>query len=154
MRQSNTLDDSPSSDDSKHSRVARVVVAIILAVLILAIGSIVTASYSLKKTATMAKWSQVDADFKSLESALQMYRLTCGNYPTTEQGSKALVERPDISPVPTRWVQIFKRDFKDSWGNSFGYRFPSRNDLTKPEIICKGPDGIESTEDDVSSHNE
>jgi general secretion pathway protein G len=154
MPQSKALEDSPSSDDSKHSRFARVVVAVILAIVTLVIGSIGIASYSLKKTATMAKWSQVEADFKSLESALQMYRLTCGTYPTTEQGLKALVERPVVSPVPTRWVQIFKRDFKDSWGNSFGYKFPSRNDPTKPEIICKGPDGIEATKDDVSSQSD
>jgi general secretion pathway protein G len=131
-----------------------VAVAVILAVFILFIGSIVTAIYSLKKTATMAKWRQVAADFKSLEVALQMYRLRSGRYPTTDQGLKALIEWPVISPVPTRWTQISKSDFKDSWGNSYGYKFPSRKDPTKPEIICKGPDGVEATEDDVSCQSE
>ena len=148
------IEDAPIFDEPKRSRVARFAVAVILATVILVIGSIGTACYSLKKTATMAKWRQVDADFISLDSALQMYRSTCGNYPTTEQGLKALVERPVISPVPARWTQICKRDIKDSWGNAYGYRFPGRKDPMKPEIICKGPDGIEANEDDVSSQSD
>lgn len=149
------IEDAPISDDPKRSRSARVVIGLLLAMVILVIGSIGTALYSFQNRVCALPHTQiVDADFRSLESALQMYRLTCGNYPTTEQGLKALVERPVISPVPVRWTQMCKRDIKDSWGNSYGYKFPGSKDPTKPEIICKGPDGIEATEDDVSSQSD
>ena len=42
-------------------------------------------------------------DIKNIESALKLYKLDCGNYPTTEQGLDALVKKPSIAPVPAKW---------------------------------------------------
>ncbi|MCS7084346.1 MAG: type II secretion system major pseudopilin GspG, partial [Aquificaceae bacterium] len=40
---------------------------------------------------------------KAIKDALEQYKLDNGQYPTTEQGLKALVEKPTAPPSPTRW---------------------------------------------------
>ena len=42
----------------------------------------------------------------------------------------------------------------DPWGNEYVYRFPGKIDSSKPEIICKGADGQEGTDDDLSSQKD
>ena len=48
---------------------------------------------------------------KNFETALKMYRLDNGKYPTTSQGLVALVEKPKTNPVPRKWHKggIWKR---------------------------------------------
>src|SRR5690554_8107905 len=41
-----------------------------------------------------ARTTKVQNDIRAMESALNLYRLVNFNYPTTEQGLRALVERP------------------------------------------------------------
>jgi general secretion pathway protein G len=40
---------------------------------------------------------------KSLESALDGYKLDNGFYPTTDQGLAALIKKPEAGRVPLRW---------------------------------------------------
>jgi len=88
---------------------------------------------------------------KALKSALEQFRIDNGFYPTTEQGLKALVEKPDIPPVPKRWHQYLDELPKDGWGNNFVYICPGEKHPYDP--FSKGPDGIEGTEDDISVWN-
>ena len=47
-----------------------------------------------------ARIQKVQADFKSIETALKIYRLDNYVYPTTEQGLVALVEASTLEPEP------------------------------------------------------
>ena len=47
-----------------------------------------------------ARIQKVQADFKSIETALKIYRLDNYVYPTTEQGLVALVEASTLEPHP------------------------------------------------------
>jgi general secretion pathway protein G len=100
-----------------------------------------------------AKIQRVKSDFQSLGSALQTYKINAGNYPTTQQGLKALVEEPTSAPKPDDWVRIADKVPTDPWGNEYGYKFPGSKDPSKFELISKGPDGIEGNEDDRSSQS-
>lgn len=91
------------------------------------------------------------ADMLSLHNALDFYQLKTGSYPTTEQGLKALIEKPTIEPVPAKWQQTMRMEPLDPWKNPYVYKFPGSKDPTRPELISKGPDGIEGNEDDLSS---
>ena len=42
---------------------------------------------------------------RSLEDALEMYRMHNGFYPSTQQGLEALVTPPTTSPVPKRFAE-------------------------------------------------
>jgi general secretion pathway protein G len=66
------------------------------------------------------------ADIASLVSALKLYRLDNGFYPSTDQGLGALVQRPTTPPVPNNWKQggYLDRLPKDPWGGDYQYLQP------------------------------
>ena len=80
-------------------------------------------------------------DLATISQALKLYRLDIGRYPTTEQGLKALVERPTSEPVPQNWKNggYLDRLPNDPWGNPYQYANPG----TKGEIdvFSYGADG-------------
>ncbi len=124
---------------------------IVLGIIAMILGG---AIFAMKGIGDAAKLKQVEADFKSLDSALQMYKLNAGTYPTTQQGLKALQEKPSTTPVPRRWVQVMSKVPNDPWGAPYNYRFPGKKRANEPEMISKGPDGIDSTGDDLSSQDD
>jgi general secretion pathway protein G len=124
---------------------------IVLGIIAMILGG---AIFAMRGIADSAKLRQVEADFKSFESALAMYKLNAGSFPTTQQGLKALVEKPTSTPVPRRWSQIMKKLPPDPWGAEYGYRFPGKKVASDFEMFSKGKDGQEGTEDDLSSQDE
>ena len=52
-----------------------------------------------------ARIQKVQADFKSIETALKIYRLDNYVYPTTEQGLEALVTPSSLEPEPRNFKQ-------------------------------------------------
>ena len=85
---------------------------------------------------------------QSLETALQMYKLDNGVYPSTEQGLQALVELPSVGVLPKKWREggyLEKgRLPKDPWGNDFVYLSPGVHD--DYDLSSYGPDGQEGGE--------
>ena len=64
----------------------------------------------------------------SLESTLQMYRLDNFDYPTTAQGLKALINRPDSNPKPANWQGPYLDRLPiDPWGNPYIYLNPGEH---------------------------
>lgn len=80
----------------------------------------------------------------SLETALKLYRMDNGSYPTTEQGLEALVRMPETAPIPQKWRSggyLEKgRVPKDPWGNEFRYLSPGVNG--EFDITSFGADGV------------
>lgn len=100
-----------------------------------------------------AKLQRVETDFNTIGTALKTYKLNAGTYPTTQQGLKALVEKPSGSPVPRRWTQLSESVPKDPWGVDYIYRFPGKRIASEFELISKGKDMQEGTDDDFSSQD-
>jgi len=50
-----------------------------------------------------ARQTKAMAQIKNLEAALDLYQLDNSVYPTTEQGFKALVEKPSVGETPCCW---------------------------------------------------
>jgi general secretion pathway protein G len=123
---------------------------IVLGIIAMILGG---AIFAMRGIGDAAKMRQVESDFKSFESALAMYKLNAGSYPSTQQGLKALVDKPTSTPVPRRWVQVMSKVPDDPWGAPYMYRFPGKKRANEFEIISKGPDGMENTADDLSSQD-
>jgi general secretion pathway protein G len=68
-----------------------------------------------------AKVMATKTDLKTLSGALAMYRLDNGDYPSTEQGLKALSERPTTAPVPAAWRPYVQATPKDPFGHPYVY---------------------------------
>ena len=96
-----------------------------------------------------AKQVKAKLDIASLESALRLYKLDSGVYPTTEQGMQALVEEPETEPVPRKWHKggylEKSRLPKDPWGYEYIYLSPGVNG--DYDIISYGADGVPGGED-------
>ena len=123
---------------------------IVLGIIAMILGG---AIFAMKNIGESAKLTQTDNDFKTLESGLAMYELNGGHFPTTQQGLKALYEKPSSAPAPRRWMQILNKIPLDPWSNEYIYRFPGKKNPGEFEIISKGKDGIENTADDISSQD-
>lgn len=90
-----------------------------------------------------AKQVKARVDIQGIETALKLYKLDNGMYPTTEQGLEALVRPPESGKVPKNWREggyIDKGKIaKDPWGNEYIYLSPgSHGDY---DIISYGADG-------------
>ena len=72
-------------------------------------------------------------------TALANYKLDTGTYPTTEQGLRALHERP---AGVTQWAGPYIKNeiLKDPWGHDLGYKFPGEHG-EEPDIVCLGAHG-------------
>ena len=80
-------------------------------------------------------------DISSLTQALKLYRLDNQNYPTTEQGLAALVQKPTSPPIPNNWKSggYVDRLPKDPWGNDFQYLNPGLKG--EIDVFSLGADG-------------
>ena len=87
---------------------------------------------------------QARVQIKSLESALQFYKLDTGSYPTTEQGLQALVEPPATGELAKSWREggyLEKGKVpNDPWGNPYIYLCPGTHG--DYDIMSYGADGI------------
>ncbi len=68
-------------------------------------------------------------DVRAISSALKLYRLDNGVYPSTEQGLLALVQKPETGPAPRNWKSggYVERLPKDPWGLEYQYLNPGIN---------------------------
>jgi len=79
-------------------------------------------------------------DMSALDTALKMYRLHTGAYPTTEQGLKALVERPEgVNNWRREGGYLEKKITRDGWGNDYVYLCPGEHGSF--DIVSYGADG-------------
>ena len=91
-----------------------------------------------------ARRIKAKTDIKTIESALKLYKIDNGSYPTTEQGLEALIKKPETSPLPRKWKEGGYLEGstvpKDPWGNPYYYTSPTA-DGKDFEIISYGSDG-------------
>mgnify|MGYP000639801658 CR=1 FL=1 len=88
-----------------------------------------------------ARAARAKQDIAVIESALQLYKLDNLNYPSAEQGLKALVEKPTVSPVPQNWAEggYVERLPQDPWGRDYLYLYPGLRG--KVDVFSFGADG-------------
>ncbi|MGA2782216.1 MAG: type II secretion system major pseudopilin GspG [Smithella sp.] len=103
-----------------------------------------------------AKQAKAKMQIESLESALKMYKLDNGSYPTTEQGLKALVETPTVGNLPKNWRQggyLEKGKVpKDPWDHEYVYVSPgSHGDFDLSSLGADGEPGGEEFDKDINN---
>ena len=92
------------------------------------------------------------AQIRSLEAALMQYKTLNRHYPTQAQGLESLVTRSTIAPLPQRWSQMVKLEaLIDPWDRKIQFRNPGIRNRTGFDVFSLGPDGIESTDDDIGN---
>jgi general secretion pathway protein G len=103
-----------------------------------------------------ARDAKAKMQIESIETALKLYKLDNGGYPSTEQGLKALVEAPTAGNLPKNWRQggyLEKGKVpKDPWGNEFVYVSPgSHGDFDLSSLGADGEPGGEGKNKDINN---
>ncbi|MFZ5570404.1 MAG: type II secretion system major pseudopilin GspG [Thermodesulfobacteriota bacterium] len=124
-------------DNAGFTFIELMVVIVILGIL----ATIITVNFM--EAPDEARQNKARMDIVALESALKLYKLDNGMYPTTEQGLLALVEMPTVGVLPKKWRRggyLEKRSVpKDPWENDYIYLSPGlQGDY---DIISYGADG-------------
>jgi general secretion pathway protein G len=95
-----------------------------------------------------AKIADAKIQIKNFETALKLFKIDNGFYPTTEQGLESLIERPATGQVPGKYREGGYLEQKkiplDPWGNPYIYVSPGiHGDF---DILSYGNDGREGGE--------
>lgn len=127
-----------------------VVLAIIALVAALIVPNVINRGDQARVTTT-------EGNLATISQALTMYRLDNGQFPTTQQGLKALVERPTVPPVPRNWSQGgyltgMRTDTEgrpiDDWDNPYVYT-TTGNGFELKSLGADGKPGGEGIDADI-----
>jgi general secretion pathway protein G len=86
------------------------------------------------------------SQISSTENVLNSYYLDNSCYPTTEQGLKALIEKPTASPIPDTWNGPYIQKNKipaDPWGHELHYKSPGEHNSESYDLFSFGKDNAE-----------
>ena len=103
-----------------------------------------------------AKIQTTRTQISNLETALKLYKLDNGGYPSTEQGLTALITKPSVGVIPKSYKDggyLEKKQVpKDGWGNDYLYISPGEHG--DYDLFSYGADGAKGGENknaDVTS---
>lgn len=126
-------------DKKGFTLIELLVVIVILSILATFVGS------KIMSKPEEARRTQAKIQIEALENALKMYKLDSGEFPSTEQGLKALVEKPAVGNVPRSWREGGYLDKnkvpKDPWKNEFVYLSPGMKNPDGFDLFSYGADG-------------
>ena len=126
-------------------------------IIVIAIILILTSSvgYVAVQYLDKARVATAKSQIESFSTALESYYIDCGRYPTTEQGLKALWQKPVVEPKSDNWAgpYIYKSIPLDPWGNAYEYTVPAFNGLPYGirSFGADGREGGEKNDADISS---
>ncbi len=102
-----------------------------------------------------AKRTKAGLQIQGIETALKLYKLDNGMYPSTEQGLQALIEAPATGRLAPKWRDggylEKNRVPLDPWSSEFVYLSPGINDDF--DLSSYGGDGESGGEGDAADVN-
>ena len=102
-----------------------------------------------------AKVIKAKVDMKSIEESLGLFKLDTGFYPSTEQGLKALVTKPETGRIPTKYStdSYLKKVPLDPWSKPYVYISPGvhSRDFDMISYGADGEPGGEEFDADINS---
>lgn len=131
---------------SKRSAFTLLEIMLVVAIIAMILGA---AMVALKGKFEFAQEVKAKADIQGLASSLLVYQSKNGFLPSTEQGLKALITRPDSEPRPRQWTQLVDRMPLDPWGKEYIYVRPGKHNTSSYDLSSAGPDGLPDTDDDI-----
>ncbi len=122
-----------------------VIVGLLLALVFLLMRLTVTGSATDQRHLTINR-------LETIADTLAKYAIdNNGQFPTTEQGLKALLDSPAESPLPINWRGPYLENpeaIEDAWGREFLYVTPGPGDPPRSyDLWSLGADGAEDGED-------
>jgi general secretion pathway protein G len=101
--------------------------------------------FNVRNSIMKARAKTAATQIKTMEGALELYRMDNARYPTTEQGIEALVREPSAPPTPRDYPPGgYMRGGKvplDPWGTEYGYESPGQHNAHSFDLWSLGADG-------------
>jgi general secretion pathway protein G len=93
-----------------------------------------------------ARIAAAKADIQAnIATALKLYELDNGNFPSTEEGLNALLNKPASAP---HWNGPYlEKKPVDPWEREYKYKFPGEHRSASYDLSSLGKDGVESSDD-------
>lgn len=126
----------------RHTAQGFTLIEVMVVVIILGILAAIIAPRLIGRTDD-ARVTQARIQIKNFETSLKLFRMDNGFYPSTDQGLRALVNKPTTGRIPDNYRERGYLEKKaivaDPWGNEYIYISPgTEGDY---DIICYGADG-------------
>lgn len=122
----------------KNNRGFTLIEILLVVVIIGALASMVIPRLSGRSEQAKITIARVDID-ANIASALKLYELDNGTFPTTSQGLEALIRKPSTSPIPANWNGPYlEKEPVDPWGRKYLYAFPGTHEAPY-DLISSGP---------------
>ncbi|MHA3773123.1 type II secretion system major pseudopilin GspG [Verrucomicrobiota bacterium sgz303538] len=124
-------------------------IMLVVAIIALLAGAAVM---KMKGNVVVAKVIRTQGDVQMIASGLQTYEAMNGQFPTTEQGLKALVEKPTTEPRPRNWSHQFISEVPvDPWGMEYKYERPAKRSKEAYDLYSAGPNNVPGDSDDIGN---
>ncbi len=93
-----------------------------------------------------AKETAAKSDIAGMETALDMFEVDTGGYPTSLD---ALVNQPNNA---SGWKGPYLKQIKpDPWGFDYIYTYPAKNNASGFDLMSPGADGRAGGDDDITN---
>ncbi len=147
LNQNRCLGKSGAGGYTAHRESGFTLLEIIVVVFILGLLAAIVAPKIIGRTDD-AKIADAKVQIRNLETALKLYKIDSGVYPTTDQGLDALIAKPTTGKIPNNYREGGYLEQKkiplDPWGNAYVYVSPGLHG--DYDIFSYGGDGKEGGE--------
>lgn len=93
-----------------------------------------------------ARVTAAQADIRAnIATALKLYEMDNGNYPTTQEGLEVLLNKP--ASAANWYGPYLERKPIDPWGREYKYKSPGEHRSGDYDLYSLGKDGTESADD-------
>jgi len=149
--------DSNNGRSRLRNRKGFTLIEIIVVVFILSLLAAIVAPRLIGRTED-ARVTEARVQIRNFETALKLFKLDNGFYPSTEQGLDALVEKPSVGRETRSYREggylEQKRIPLDPWKNPYVYASPGVNgDYDIMSLGADGQEGGEGYDADIQSWN-
>ena len=130
---------------SRNDRNAFTLIELMLVVII--IGALVAMVMPrLAGRGEQARVATAKADIQTnIATALKLYELDNGSFPSTDEGLNALLSKPSSA---SNWNGPYlERKPLDPWGRGYNYKSPGEHRTADYDLYSFGNDGLESQDD-------
>lgn len=135
---------------SQNLRKAFTLIELLLVLVILAIlAAVVVPKFAGRSE--QARKTAAKTDIKTIETALDAFEQDNGHYPSTESGLSALVTQPSDA---TNWHGPYLKGNvvpQDPWKHPYQYRFPGSQNPNGYDLYSTGPDGKDSSGNEINN---
>ncbi len=99
-----------------------------------------------------AKITSAKSDIEvNISSALELFEMDAGRFPTTDEGLEGLITKPsDVSEWTGPYLKK-KKIPQDPWKNEYLYVSPGSKNEDSYDLSSMGPDKKENTDDDITN---